>query len=310
MSLIHDSLSKLETKKVKSFATSFNKQNDTYENKKSSLKKLWIGISIIIALAIVSYALVLITNYQKQNETLLNDIQKFSNNNSVSENQNINNDKPNDVFVVQTPAVIKATDLELENSTKSLELAKLNNSLIAKSNLVGTQATKQFKTLSNISASDENTIADKFNTIKTELKEDQPIVTKKNNTPKPTAKKMTVKQTRTLVNELQLQMELKNSEEVNLLLQKLAASSGKDSLVYLRMHAYWSNINDDPTSAILLYKKILVQKPFDKQAGTNLALIEANNNQKQQALKRLELLKNKYPTDKNIVDYYNKIEVQ
>jgi hypothetical protein len=58
-----------------------------------------------------------------------------------------------------------------------------------------------------------------------------------------------------------------------------------------------------------MYKKILFQKPYDIQAGTNLALIEAKNNQLSQAVKRLKELRKRYPANKSISGYLERLEV-
>ena len=121
--------------------------------------------------------------------------------------------------------------------------------------------------------------------------------------------KLTVKETRQLVNNLQMYMEENNHAKVESLLGDLQKSSGENSLVYLRMHAYWSSLQKDDDSAVRMYKKILFQKPNDLQAGTNLALIEARQDNIVDAVERLRALQKHYPSDKNIQNYIKRIEV-
>jgi hypothetical protein len=316
MSLIHDSLRKLETKKVKNAASGFSSQEGSYlNNKSSSAKKLWISLVIIAGITLVYYAYTMLNRYQKQNEKLLKDMEQMQSHNVVNSSVQVKPKvQPIEKVIIQQPAVIKksAEIIMVASQERQKEVTELNKKLLN----VETKAPQVAVVIVKPIHSEQTGVNDIQIPTEakktTEVKVSQPF--KKTNTKKKTYKKkvknykLTVKQTRQLVNNLQMQMELKNSDEVNNLLKQLAQSSGEESLVYLRMKAYWSNINDDKTTAVVMYKKILFQKPYDIQAGTNLALIEANNNQKSQALKRLELLKNKYPSNKTILDYFNRVE--
>jgi hypothetical protein len=316
MSLIHDSLRKLETKQVKNAASGFSSPEGSYlNNKSSSAKKLWMILVIIVGIILIYYAYTLLSHYQKQNEILLNDIKQMKSQNVVNNSSQVNSKfEAVEKVIVQQPAVIKKSPIVkmVTSQERQKEVTELNKKLLS----VETKAQQVAVVIAKPILPEQT----KGNSVYIPKAIKKPVTmninqtVKKSNRKKKTHRKkvnnhkLTVKQTRQLVNNLQMQMELKNSDEVNGLLKKLAQSSGEGSLVYLRMKAYWSNINDDKATAVVMYKKILFQKPYDIQAGTNLALIEAKAGQKPQALKRLELLKNKYPSNKGILEYLNRIE--
>lgn len=316
MSLIHDSLRKLETKQVKTATSGFSSPEGSYlNNKSSSAKKLWISLVIVGGIILVYYAYTMLDRYQKHNESLLNDIKQMKTNNVVNNSSQIKPKvQPIEKVIVQTPAVIKKSPKVkiVASKERQKEVTELNKKLLS----VETKTPQVAVIIAKPILSEQA----KVNSVQIpiEIKKTTTVTVgqpaKKSSTKKKVYRKklenhkLTVKQTRQLVNNLQMQMELRNSNEVSNLLKKLAQSSGEESLVFLRMKAYWSNINDDKATAVVMYKKILFQKPYDIQAGTNLALIEAKNDQKPQALKRLELLKNKYPSNKIILDYFNRVE--
>lgn len=312
MSLIHDSLRKLETKQVKNIASGFSSAEGSY-HKSTSAKKLWIIIAIVIGVVLVYYAYTLLNRYQKQNELLLNDIKQMKSNVVVKNNTNESlKAKPIKKVIVQQPVAIpKSTEVNLVASQeRQKEVSELNRKLLSVESQAPEVAVVMAKPIQSETKTSTNNqrMLERNKTVAVKPVNKKPSTKKNIFKKKKTHQKLTVKQTRQLVNNLQMQMELGNTDEVNALLAKLAQSSGEESLVYLRMKAYWSNMNDDKSTAVVMYKKILFQKPYDIQAGTNLALIEAKNNQKPQALKRLELLKNKYPSNKIIIDYFNRVE--
>lgn len=316
MSLIHDSLRKLETKQIKNAASGFSSPEGSYlNNKSSSVKKLWVSLVVVAGIVLIYYAYTMLNRYQKQNESLLNDIKQMKSQSVVNNGSPVlSHVQPIKRVIVQSPVVIKKapTVKIVASQERQKEVIELNKKLLSVESKTHQVSVVIAKPIISEQAKVES-IHNPTTTKKTvTVSGNQPV--KKSNTKKKTYRKkvknhkLTVKQTRQLVNNLQMQMELKNSNEVNNLLKKLAQSSGEGSLVYLRMKAYWSNINDDKATAVIMYKKILFQKPYDIQAGTNLALIEAKSNQKAEALKRLELLKNKYPSNKSILDYFNRVE--
>ncbi len=312
MSLIHDSLRKLETKQVKNIGSGFGSREASYANHRSfSIKKLWMIILPVAGLALIIYAYSLLSNYQKQNETLLKDIRQMKQDKISARDNKVRMEEqlPKKV-IVQPPIVIENSSEQIKaiSQNRQNEVIKLNKKLLKANNNTAT-IKPIVATAKHSNPTELNSIVSKNNTISKPRQKTINSKPRKKNliARKVKKKKLSVTQTRQLVNNLQMQMELKNKIEVASLLNQLAKSSGKESLVYLRMNAYWSNINNDKDTAVLMYKKILFQKPYDIQAGTNLALIEAKNNNVSQAIKRLELLKNKYPADKNILDYFNKI---
>ena len=316
MSLIHDSLRKLETKQVKNVTSGFSSPEGSYlVNKSSSVKKLWMGLVIIAGIILIYYAYTMLNRYQKQNEQLLNDMEQMKSHNVVNNSKQVNSTVQNiEKVTVQKPAVMKKSPKikMVASQERQKEVMELNNKLLSVETKVPQVAVVIAKPIlsepKKINAVQIPTVVKQQTTVKSSQAAQKSNTKKKTYIKKVKNHKLSVKQTRQLVNNLQMQMELKNSVEVNNSLRKLAQSSGEESLVYLRMKAYWSNINDDKTTAVVMYKKILFQKPYDIQAGTNLALIEATTGQKPQALKRLDLLKNKYPSNKIIIDYFNRVE--
>ena len=310
MSLIHDSLRKLETKQVKNMGSGFSSREASYtSNRGFSIKKSWMILMPIAGLALIIYAYSLLSNSQKQNELLLNDLKQMKQDKiSMLDNRFKRQDQLKSKVIVQPPVIIQSSAEEINQTSQNRqkEITKLNEKLLnTNTTTVGFKSSVTNPTHPNLPQINP-TITKTKSIHKQKLKGNQNRIQKRK-LKKVKKNKLSVTQTRQLVNNLQMQIELKNDIEVTRLLSKLAQSSGKESLVYLRMNAYWSNMNNDNNTAVLMYKKILFQKPYDIQAGTNLALIEAKDGNISQAMKRLELLKNKYPANKSIQDYFNKI---
>jgi len=302
MSLIHDSLKKLESN-----ASKDEELDSKFDNFKSNngfnAKKLWMIIVAVVGIALIIYAYLMLNKYQKQNEDLLNDMKRLKSGDLISNNQVDSSEKsqkktpetqqePEQKLIIQQPVSLPK---EVEKkSDESQSYASLTDST--------------FKNNNNTTNLNNDGNADfllKDNKTKTEEK---PIVNKKRTYKKKVPKKLTIKQTRQLVNNLQIQIDSANTQEVEKLLKQLSASSGKNSIVYLRMNAYWATKIKDDVTASSMYKKILFQKPQDIQANTNLALLEARNNKIELALNRLKALRKKYPTDKSIEKYLVRIE--
>lgn len=294
MSLIHDSLRKLENNQSKDQSLDSN-VNDFKTNNGFNARKLWALFVAVVGIVLIIYAYLMLEKYQKQNEMLLNDMKLIKSNNftaglkadSIKTQPEVQL-KPKEKLIIQPPIL-------MEEPVKLASYGSLQDKI------------KQQEVLLDIKEK-QNSSADfllENSKIKNQAK---PVVTKKKKYKKKTNKKLTIKQTRQLVNNLQIQIDSKNTVEVESLLNKLSLSSGQNSIVYLRMKAYWSTTIKDDVTASSMYKKILFQKPNDKQANTNLALLEARNNKLDQAVNRLKALRIEYPTDKSIVTYLDRIE--
>lgn len=295
MSLIHDSLRKLENDKNTVKGASSNSKQDGYViNSHFDSKKLWTLTIIVLGLILIIYAYLMLGKYQKQNEILLNDMkQLISNNTPVKLNTPTINNYPDDKLIVQPPITLIK---KVENQPNMVSDKKNERQLKVPSNTNNVKINTNYLSVEKLLAPVNS--VQKPAPTKTQKKEYK----KKNNN------RLTIKQTRQLVNNLQIQIEGNNTEEVTKLLKKLSLSSGVNSLVYLRMNAYWSTKTNDNETASLMYKKIIFQKPQDVQANTNLAILEARNNKVTQAISRLKALKLKYPTNKNVANYLNRIE--
>lgn len=297
MSLIHDSLRKLENNQSSESGLDSNFEKFK-TNKGFNVKKLWMIIAIMFGLAITIYAYLILTKYQNQNEMLMNDINLIKINEIKS--QPINDPvqpqfqeklKPEEKLVIQEPVKIVEPKVLVSNASLLQQVKQEDQTLIE-------------------SKLEHNKNADFIlQNVKNKIRT-QPIktVVKKKRYKAKINKKLSIKETRHLVNNLQIQIDSKNTQEVENLLNKLALSSGENSIVYLRMNAYWSTTIKDSDTAAAMYKKILFQKPSDIQANTNLALLEANNGQIDQAVNRLKILRIEYPSNKNIVTYLDRIE--
>ena len=303
MSLIHDSLRKLESNQSKD--SGLVATNEKFETKKGfNAKQLWILIVVVFGVALIIYAYLMLSRYQKQNQILLEDMKQFKTSSLSTElkvepilaqpklSLELNENLKTEPIIVQAP--IQISDSEDSQSYASLvaRIKKQDQELLASKELQNKNA--DFL-LTNTKP--------KIKTMPTS------VVSKKKAVKKKINNKLTIKQTRQLVNNLQIQINNKNSNEVDNLLSKLALSSGDNSIVYLRMNAYWSSKIEDVNTAAFMYKKILFQKPNDIQATTNLALLEAKSGQIEQAVNRLKVLRIQYPSDKNIVAYLERIEV-
>lgn len=283
-----------------------NANYDSFEsNNGFDAKKLWMIIIVVMGIALIIYAYLMLEKYQKENEMLLNDMKQFKSNEVVTDTpiNPVNQEKVTaDVYHADdTRKVVIQPPIQVLEKQALTSFASTNKTV--ESNLPK-KTTKDDVTDAEFLL--QNALIKKQNQAKAEnskkaIANKPKVKTKKN-------KKLTIKQTRQLVNTLQLQIDSENTPEVEKLLSQLAKSSGENSLVYLRMNAYWSTkINNDEMAANM-YKKILFQNPKDIQANTNLALLEAKNNQIEQAISRLTRLKQQNPTNKNIVTYLNRVE--
>jgi tetratricopeptide (TPR) repeat protein len=315
MSLIHDSLRKLETKQVNELEKGSSATAEFNQSSKSfSAKNLWIFITLILGIAAIIYTYTMLNKYQKQNELLLKDINEIKSHNRQLpiESKTQFNRFPSKIKVNLQKTMPRTVGVNNEFTFQN-QAKKASKVVIQKpATLIDTKAKKQ----EEIYNSKAKTREDKTNSknivqiFSLAKKQNKPIVTthKKSNKNRNKAK-LSIKQTRQLVNNLQLSIESGNQEKVDALLAQLAKSSGENSIVYLRMKAYYLTKTKDVISAIEMYKKILFQNPHDKQAVINSALIEAKKEQLPSAIRRLKALKKRYPLDKNIAMYLTRLEV-
>lgn len=302
MSLIHDSLRKLELEPlgVKNVPEDERVSSSEFFSapKKALFKKLWVVFIIVVGLMLIIYAYSMMKDFKMQNENLIKDINNLK---TISENQ-VNTPVSSLVKQKTEKKVMIQTPISTESVATRLERVKKPESSVLRTARINTNNVSQEPIL--IMKSRDNPSPIITNKIVSTKPKTKPLSTKKivKN------KKLSVKQTRQLINQLQILIESGDSQKVVELLTKLKESSGKNSLVYLRMNAYWLAKTNKPIQAMVAYKKITYYKPGDIQAGTNLALLEAKNNQISKAIKRLNSLKKKHPTNKVIADYLSKIE--
>jgi hypothetical protein len=305
MSLIHDSLRRLESKQVNKIVTDSNTSTDYVDTtNKSLLNKSWvIGLLVFAVLATIFTIISTKDNgFNSQELAKIEPLEVSSglieskSENQINKNLPIVNEKVNiPVAVTLQPLVevqeVKTHLTEVSKPTTDITSHKIDEiSEVDLAQIIPTKINQPKK--SAIVKKKPQLLSNKVRRAKT-----------KNNS------KLTVKETRQLVNNLQMYIEEKNQDKVESLLWQLQNSSGVNSLVYLRMHAYWSSLQKDDATAVRMYKKILFQKPNDIQAGTNLALIEARQDNIVQAVNRLKALQKYYPADKNIEDYIKRLEV-
>jgi|GEM_PF-6327499 len=327
MSLIHDSLRKLELepledKKIEKDELDLDSSSDYFvAPKNNTSNRMWKLLIVVIGLILVVYAYLMLNDYKTKNDNLLKDIKKLQvvKKDSLSKhpitsipleksNKNEKDEAPK--VIVQSPVVSIIEPMKSNENKKTEKIIPIADKEPEEAEVI-IASKKPIQNVNNIEPKQVITnnieTSNISSTKKTNTKPRAKIIATKNIVKKSKAK-LTVKQTRQLINQLQIQIELGNNVEVTELLSKLKESSGKYSLVYLRMNAYWLAKNDKPIQAMAAYKKVLFYKPDDIQAGTNLALLEAKNNKIPQAIKRLNDLKKKHPTNKVIADYLTKIE--
>ena len=306
MSLIHDSLRRLESKQINKRMQDSTIQSDYVDTSTDNLlNKSWIiGLLLFLALLVIVFIIknngVGFNNLPVQsNQETQKDNNEFVINTSEKENNN-------SIVVDEKTSIPVAVTLQplVKVKKDTVELAQVNMPTINKT------APKQEKEQED-SIESLKTLQKKVQVVEpvSIQKKAPPIHRKVRKTKVKKSTKLTVKETRRLVNNLQMYMEENNQAKVESLLGDLQKSSGENSLVYLRMHAYWSSLQKDDDSAVRMYKKILFQKPNDLQAGTNLALIEARQDNIVDAIERLKALQKNYPSDKNIQNYIKRIEV-
>ena len=304
MSLIHDSLRKLEKNQSDSQAGLDSNVKNFKAGNGFDAKKMWVLVFTIFGIALIVYAYYMLEKYQKQNETLLNDMKILKSNGSVSQGMvEAKKPRPIEKLIVQPPiTIVKQKEPSSYASKVTTVDQKYNNDKTVQMRNE-TKPLKQTITSPNDISNGGYLLNKKSSVVNTQAKTVKPKkkIYKKNN-------KLSIKQTRQLVNNLKIQIENKNTEKVTSLLKKLSLSSGENSLVYLRMNAYWSTTIKDDVVAASMYKKILFQNPQDIQANTNLALLEARNDNVEQAISRLKALRLEYPTNKNIVSYLERVE--
>lgn len=305
MSLIHDSLRKLESKHIKNVMPDSKVQADYSETPKNNLfNKSWVLGFLLFAVLLILFLII------RANGIGINNLDLTSNEKLQQMNE--------DIFETKSETYREELSLVDDKVKTPIPVVTLQPLVEVKETVK-----KETSEVPSIGSMPEKTEFSKIiivprQTPPQKTQPSQPIILKKkppvliSHVRKTKAKKtskLTVKETRQLVNNLQMYIEEKDKTKVESLLLQLQKNSGANSLVYLRMHAYWSSLQKDDETAVRMYKKILFQKPNDIHAGTNLALIEARQDHLEEAVNRLKSLQKYYPSDKSIQGYIKRIEV-
>ena len=94
---------------------------------------------------------------------------------------------------------------------------------------------------------------------------------------------------------------------VKKLMQKLALLKGRDNLYVLNLNAFWYLKQKQYLKAEALLKKILKRDQEHLEAGVNMAVVEAETQRKEAALKRLRRLKALYPENQVLIEMIRKL---
>jgi predicted Zn-dependent protease len=91
------------------------------------------------------------------------------------------------------------------------------------------------------------------------------------------------------------------------LVKQLSDISGKDSVYIKKISAYRFIKQKEYDKASDILEKVIKQNPTDIDAQLNLCISLYNNNKRQEAYKRLQQLKNRYPEEESLRYFYNQI---
>jgi len=113
-----------------------------------------------------------------------------------------------------------------------------------------------------------------------------------------------------MVAKLRQTMEQGDGEAVAAALEGLDHRAGANSLIALRMHAYWALQQAHYDLARSYYRQILAQRPDDLPAGGNMALLEWRSGAAAAARKRLRALRELYPESGTLRRYLATMEAR
>jgi len=105
-----------------------------------------------------------------------------------------------------------------------------------------------------------------------------------------------------LVASIRWEMKHGNDKRTEKLLDELATSKGQNNSYILKLKAVWHIHNKEFERAKDLLKIVLTKNELDQEAGINMAIIEINTNQMENAYQRLSKLQILYPENIRIAE--------
>lgn len=105
-----------------------------------------------------------------------------------------------------------------------------------------------------------------------------------------------------LVADIRWEMGNGNKKQTEKYLDELALLKGQNNSYVLKLKAVWRIHNKEFEQAKDLLKIVLTENEFDQEAGINMAIIEINTKQMENAYKRLSKLQTVYPENIRIVE--------
>ena len=110
-----------------------------------------------------------------------------------------------------------------------------------------------------------------------------------------------------LVTQLEDAILSRDALAVKKLMQRLVLVKGRDNLYVLNLKAFWHLKQKQYVAAETLLRNILKRDQDHLEAGVNMAVVEAETQRKEAALKRLRRLKALYPENQVIVEMIRKL---
>ena len=110
-----------------------------------------------------------------------------------------------------------------------------------------------------------------------------------------------------LVTQIEAAVLSMDAPEVKKLMQKLSLVKGRDNLYVLNLKAFWYLKQKRYLEAEALLKEILKRDQDHLEAGVNMAVVEAETQRKEAALKRLRRLKALYPENQVLIEMIRKL---
>ena len=137
-------------------------------------------------------------------------------------------------------------------------------------------------------------------------KEDEPVATKVS--PVPEVEKIFLANAKKnakiarLVADIRWEMANGNNNSTENYLDELALLKGQTTAMFLKLKAVWHIRNKEFERAKDLLKIVLTENEFDQEAGINMAIIEINAKQMEDAYQRLSKLQTLYPENIRIAE--------
>ncbi len=105
-----------------------------------------------------------------------------------------------------------------------------------------------------------------------------------------------------LVADIRWEMERGDQKRTKTLLDELATLKGQNNSYFLKLKAVWHIHNKEYERAEDLLKAVLAKNELDQEAGINMAIIEINTKQMENAYRRLKKLRTIYPENIRIAE--------